>query len=149
LELINEPGTITFFRGTSESVLDLTLATQALAGCIDDWQVLADLGSDHLPILFTIKGKRELVPPNGLKAASAHFNTKLADWELFSDYLVKITKESTILTSSPPNFTRLGLKLDEVAQNYLESISSELVSLVQLAASKAIPKTKPSLKAKP
>jgi hypothetical protein len=111
--------------------------------------VLADLGSDHLPILFTIKGKRELVPPNGLKAASAHFNTKLADWELFSDYLVKITKESTILTSSPPNFTRLGLKLDEVAQNYLESISSELVSLVQLAASKAIPKTKPSLKAKP
>jgi hypothetical protein len=36
LELINEPGTITFFRGASESVLDLTLAIQALAGCIDD-----------------------------------------------------------------------------------------------------------------
>jgi hypothetical protein len=88
------------------------------------------LGSDYLPILFTIKGKMELVSPNGLKAASVYFNIKLADWELFSDYLVKITKESTILTNSPPNFTRLGLKLDEVAQNYLESISSELVLLV-------------------
>jgi hypothetical protein len=149
LELINEPGTIIFFRGACESVLDLTLATQALAGCIDDWQVLADLGSDHLPILFTLKGKKELVPPNGQKLASIYFNTKLADWELFSDYLVKIVKESTILASPPPDFTRLGLKLDEVAQNYLESISSELLSLVQLVASKAIPKTKPSLKAKP
>jgi hypothetical protein len=88
------------------------------------------LGSDYLLILFTIKGKRELVPSNGLKVASAYFNTKLADWELFSDYLVKIAKESTILASPPPNFTRLGLKVDEVTQNYLESISSELVLLV-------------------
>jgi hypothetical protein len=75
--------------------------------------VLANIGSDHLLILFTIKGKRELVPPNRLKVASAYFNTKLANWELFSDYLVKIIKESTILASSPPIFTRLGLKLDE------------------------------------
>jgi hypothetical protein len=102
-----------------------------------------------LPILFTIKGKRELVSLNGLKVASTHFNTKLADWELFSDYLVKIIKESTILVSSPPTFTRLGLKLDEEVQNYLESISSELVLLVQLVTNKAIPKTKPSLKTKP
>jgi hypothetical protein len=115
LELINEPGTITFFRGASELVLDLTLAIQALAGCIDDWQVLADLGSDHLPILFTLKGKKELVSPNGQKLASAYFNTKLADWELFSDYLVKSAKESTILASPPPDFTRLGLKLDKGA----------------------------------
>jgi hypothetical protein len=88
------------------------------------------LGSDYLLILFTIKGKRELVPLNELKAASTYFNTKLADWELFSDYLVKITKESIILISSLPNFIKLDLKLDEIAQNYLELISSELVLLV-------------------
>jgi hypothetical protein len=41
--------------------------------------VLVDLGSDYLLILFTIKGKRELVPLNRLKAASTYFNTKLAD----------------------------------------------------------------------
>jgi hypothetical protein len=98
--------------------------------------VLANIGSDYLLILFTIKGKRELVPLNRLKVASTYFNTKLVDWKLFSDYLVKITKESTILASSSPTFTRLGLKLDEEVQNYLESISSELVLLVQLVANK-------------
>ena len=92
--------------------------------------MLTDLGSDYLPILFTLKGKKELISPNGQKLVNTHFNTKLADWELFSDYLVKILKESFILASYPPDFTRLGLKLDEITQNYLESISSELLSLV-------------------
>ncbi|PQE07196.1 hypothetical protein CJF31_00004857 [Rutstroemia sp. NJR-2017a BVV2] len=97
LELINEPGIIIFFR--------------------------ADLGSDYLPILFTIKGKRELISPNGLKVASTHFNTKLTDWELFSNYLVKIIKESTILANLPSNFTRLGLKLDKTLNTPASPVS--------------------------
>ncbi|KAF1936117.1 hypothetical protein EJ02DRAFT_359877, partial [Clathrospora elynae] len=38
-----------------ESVLDLTFATQDLAGKIEDWQVLPRLSSDHHSLLFAIQ----------------------------------------------------------------------------------------------
>ncbi|KAF1934933.1 hypothetical protein EJ02DRAFT_310909, partial [Clathrospora elynae] len=56
LEPINTPEVGTFFRPdmSRKSVLDLTFATQDLAGKIEDWKVLPSLASDHHGLLFTI-----------------------------------------------------------------------------------------------
>ncbi|KAF2629300.1 DNase I-like protein, partial [Macroventuria anomochaeta] len=56
LELLNTPGTGTFFRSnmSRESVLDLSFVSQDLASRVEDWQVLPSIGSDHHGILFAI-----------------------------------------------------------------------------------------------
>jgi hypothetical protein len=82
LELINEPGMATFFRPNliRESVLDLTLATRTLATCIEDWQVLRDIGSDHFGVLFSIRSSKS---PQKETAVREQFDIKSANWELF------------------------------------------------------------------
>jgi hypothetical protein len=108
--------------------------------------VLDDLGSDHLSILFTIKGSEEVISN---KSNQTSYNCKLADWKLFEGYLSELASKSRIFSQESPDFTRNLLKLNELSENYLEEISSELVRLIQLAATKAIPKSKPKLRAKP
>jgi hypothetical protein len=108
--------------------------------------VLDDLGSDHLSILFTIKGSEEVISN---KSNQTSYNCKLADWKLFESYLSELASKSRIFSQESPDFTRNLLKLNELSENYLEEISSELVRLIQLAATKAIPKSKPKLRAKP
>ncbi|KAF1934959.1 hypothetical protein EJ02DRAFT_439547 [Clathrospora elynae] len=69
----------TFFRTnmSRESVLDLTFATQDLAGKIEDWQVLPSLGFDHHGLLFAIQAP----PTDGAHAPAQppKFNTQKAD----------------------------------------------------------------------
>ena len=88
LELINIPGEGTFFRPNvaRETVIDLTLATSAIAGCIEDWQVVKDISSDHFGILFTIASNRPAIGPDK-SPFQERFNTKLANWELFATNL--------------------------------------------------------------
>ena len=62
-----------------ESVLDLSFATPALAGHIQDWQVLPDLGSDHYGILFTVTGTNTQSDLVESPLYQAKFNTALAD----------------------------------------------------------------------
>jgi len=100
LTLLNTPGEGTFFRPNLErpSVLDLTFTTSTLTSSIEDWQILPDLGSDHLGILFTVKGTGiELV--NNPTQQLAHFNTQKADWKLFASSLKSNIVNSTILNS--------------------------------------------------
>ena len=68
-----------FFRPNyTPSVLDLTLATPSLASKIQDWQLVSELGSDHLGILFSIQGTSITLVDNPIKSTE-RFNTKLAD----------------------------------------------------------------------
>jgi Endonuclease-reverse transcriptase len=99
LTLLNTPGTGTFFRPNlpRESVLDLTFATSALASRIQDWQTLPDLGSDHYGVLFTILGTSANLVDNPLHLE--HFNTRLANWDLFASSLRNHTTNSSILNS--------------------------------------------------
>ena len=93
LALLNTPGIGTFYRPNlvRPSVLDLTFATRAIESIIRDWQVLPDLGSDHFRVLFTILGESSLVN-NPL--ASAKFNLKLANQDLFNTTLKEAIKEA-------------------------------------------------------
>jgi hypothetical protein len=105
LALQNDPGKGTFFRSNMEreSVIDLTLTTSPLASRVQDWQVLPDLGSDHFGILFSISGTSGELADNPTQ--TARYNTKLANWDLFSTCLrSNIAKSPTI---NSPEFGRL------------------------------------------
>jgi hypothetical protein len=55
LSLLNTIEETTFFRlNYTPSVLDLILATTSLTTRVQDWQLVSELGSDHLGILFSI-----------------------------------------------------------------------------------------------
>lgn len=79
MELLNTPGVDTFYRPqmTQATVIDLTLATGTIAERIQDWQVVDDVGSDHLGILFTVKASRANSCSDPLR--QHRFDTKKAD----------------------------------------------------------------------
>jgi ribonuclease HI len=154
LALLNTPGTGTFFRPNlaRKSVLDLTLASSSLANRIEDWQVLPDLGSDHLGLLFTVTGTSiELAkdPPQ------LRFNTSLANWDLFSENLrSEITNCPTLsYLDSIEQVTSLQLLQTPVLANWttdsLDLAASELTQAITTAAISSIPLKKPGSRAKP
>jgi len=137
----------------TESVLDLTFATDSIANSIQDWQVLSDLGSDHYGLLFTIPGtKRGLVD-----SQLGRFNTKLADWELFLATLQLATRNSLVLRSL--EFTTLAPNKDEqlevlqsnesVVSRLLDKVAQELTDLILESARISIPRSKIGAKPKP
>lgn len=68
LRLLNSINKPTFFRpNTKPSVLDLTLATPSLASRAQEWQLLPDLGSDHLGILLSLQGTNITLVGNPLE----------------------------------------------------------------------------------
>jgi ribonuclease HI len=158
LALLNSPGTGTFFRPNlaRESVLDLTLATSSIASRIEDWQVLPDLGSDHLGILFTIVGTSAEIVSN---SPQLKFNTSLADWPLFSERLHSEVAKCSILNSAelatirhsqdPENSQRLLQNPDLELAGILDSAAIELTSAIIAAAKASIPIAKPGARPKP
>uniref|UniRef100_A0A1I8I140 RNase H domain-containing protein n=1 Tax=Macrostomum lignano TaxID=282301 RepID=A0A1I8I140_9PLAT len=63
---------------------DISCASGALAEtAISSWRTGRDLGSDHLPIFFSIQGHR----PTQNKRGPARWNFRKADWRTFSDHL--------------------------------------------------------------
>src|SRR5271156_3885936 len=157
LELLNTPGTGTFFRPNMdrESVIDLTLITRSLARQAQDWQVLPTLGSDHKGILVLVTGTRTPDSVNNPFPA-AGYNTKLANWDLFSSSLRTNIAFSPIINS--PEFT--GLKTSELGSNFLHGQSSSVTTLldraaeefteaITTAANASIPTRKPGARPKP
>ena len=125
LELANELRVATFFRPNliRESVLDLTLATPSIASYIEDWQVLRDIGSDHFGILFSLassKGPKEDICPREL------FDTKRANWELFSTTLRTLLDQNIPLNSIDFNFLLLN------KEKAKETLLSQLNPLEQI-----------------
>jgi ribonuclease HI len=157
LELLNTPGSGTFFRPNMdrESVIDLTLITRSLARQAQDWQVLPTLGSDHKGILVLVTGTRTPDSVNNPFPA-AGYNTKLANWDLFSSSLRTNIAFSPIINS--PEFT--GLKTSELRSNFLHGQSSSVTTLldraaeefteaITTAANASIPTRKPGARPKP
>ncbi|EDN96572.1 hypothetical protein SS1G_01498 [Sclerotinia sclerotiorum 1980 UF-70] len=155
LILFNEPGTSTFYRTnmTNPSVLDLTLATDSVSPYITDWQVLPDLGSDHLSILFEVKGT--LSRTTNI-AQPARFNTKLADWEKFANTLKsKISISTTLNSSEYLNIaTSESNSLDSLLDKsqyiqVLDEAAKEFTRIITYSAETSIPRIKSTKRAKP
>ena len=164
LSLLNTPGTGTFFRPnlSRESVLDLSLVTNSLSNKVIDWQTLPDLGSDHYGLLFTVQGSQTSLVDNPI-LQSIRYNTKLADWGLFSTSLKSNIVSNPTLSST----TFLGLRSSEallkpesIALNflndqnrnlraYLDQAAQELTNSIILAANTSIPISKQGPKPKP
>jgi ribonuclease HI len=137
LALLNTPGVGTYFRSDLDhpSVLDLAFSTSSIASRTEDWQVLPDLGSDHLGILFTITGDdRELVEN---PTHQARFNTKLANWELFTSTLQQLVDSHSLDQIQDPT------------TDNLESASTALTESITKAAKASIPILRPGARSKP
>ncbi|KAF1924969.1 uncharacterized protein M421DRAFT_32391, partial [Didymella exigua CBS 183.55] len=134
-----------------ESVLDLTFATTPLANLIEDWQTLGGIGSDHLGILFTIRTPRT----QQLNKPAPRFNTKKANWNLFSKVLAKeIANSSALSNASTLNYsTSRSLALlqgeDQDLEEQLETLGKELTISITKAAKAAIPQCSTTAKSKP
>jgi len=155
LNLLNTLGDTTFFRpNTRPSVLDLTLATPALASKIQDWQTLPDLGSDHLGVLFTIQGTSAPLVDSPL--VLDRFDTAYADWDLFRSSIRRITNENHVILGFQADDE--GLEGDEslnilrqcsTKTDDLELFASVLTEAITSAAKASIPLKKLSNRAKP
>ena len=80
---LNDPNTPTLFRRSfgSRSSPDIPFASSTLA-CLCSWEVLQDLGSDHLPILLSIP----LSPVFRPNERPPSFNFQKARWDDFASY---------------------------------------------------------------
>src|SRR5215471_1868383 len=136
-ELINEPDISTFFRSnlSTNSVIDLSFATQKLYSLVSDWYIDDSnaSGSDHEIIIFSIRTRLTELIDNLI--CSEFFNTKKADWKLFS--------ENLLLESNNIDFSNLENK------NNLDIAAKTLENLIYLAAEKSISKLKLSERSKP
>jgi ribonuclease HI len=138
LILLNEPGKGTFYRNhmIRPTVIDLTFISEGLNNKVIDWQIVPDLGSDHMGLLFTI-----LWPSlnKSLESSSSYirFNTKLADWKLFSLNLKTQFRDFNYKVENQYS----NLELDTIATLFTEKVIE--------AANSSIPKTTTSKYAKP
>jgi len=98
--LLNNPGEPTFNRPNlrQPSVIDLTFASDLIANKIHDWQTIANIGSDHYGVLFTIQGSENQIID---KQATITFDTGKADWPLFESTLQRVLASSNTLNSTP------------------------------------------------
>ncbi|KAJ8063433.1 hypothetical protein OCU04_008652 [Sclerotinia nivalis] len=154
LTIMNEPGISTFYRTnmTNPSVLDLTLATEAISLNILDWQVLPDLGSDHLGVMFEVKG----ISPSIQQVPLSRYNTKRADWDKFTSIL-KTEISTSIILNSKDYLDLSTLESDSLdALNdqsqlvkTLDEAAKEFTQIIIRSAKASIPKLKTTKKAKP
>jgi len=106
--LLNKPGETTWFRGSQSSTLDLTWASNNSLNNISYWGIREDLhvGSDHLPITWTLTLNHNLIPPSLPKYRteddlstpwSKTFTSLLMERWTFPDY---ISNEETFLEAT-------------------------------------------------
>ena len=148
LSLLNSPGDPTFFRPNLErgSVIDLTLATENLANKIQDWQILPDLGSDHFGILFTIQGTTQDLVNTPIELG--RFNTKLADWELFTSTLQNHGFDFDFPETVNSQVSFNLLQKNNELSNILDKSAEEFTKAITKAAEASIPQTTPGARAK-
>ena len=139
-ELVNEPDTITCTRSTN-SVIDLSFATQKLYQQISDWHIDEShaSGSDHEVIIFYIRTTATELVDNPL--CSEYFNLKKADWKLFSEELV--------LQAQNIDFSHLYLMQSDSNLTALNTAAIQLQNIIYAAAEKSISKTRFSERSKP
>jgi ribonuclease HI len=156
LALQNTPGKGTFFRPHMQrkTVIDLTFTTGPLASRVQDWQVLPNLGSDHFGILFSVTGTKAELVDNPLQ--KAHYNTSLANWDLFSTSIKDYTANSPILSSWDSQSLRLekswlNSSKDQTTTlaHLFDSAATELTQAITSAANTSIPTSRPGARAKP
>jgi endonuclease/exonuclease/phosphatase family metal-dependent hydrolase len=126
--LQNTPGTGTFYRPhmTAPSVLDLTLMRGTFSQQETNWRTI-DIGSDHLAISYTLPAaSARLDTPEERQT----FNTKKANWDLFS---------TTLLDRTPA--------LEGVED--IEELAKAFSDLILSTATECIPRTKRSPHSKP
>jgi len=79
-EVVNQGSEPTFFVNNKRTVIDVTLATNAILSVIRDWQVMPnDSFSDHRQIQFVIKQDKR--PPNRRR------NIKNTNWNTYEEEL--------------------------------------------------------------
>lgn len=158
LALLNSPGTGTFFRPhmARETVLDLTLATSSIANRIEDWQIIPDLGSDHSGVLFTVT--RSSTSPELFQGSELpKFNTKLANWERFSELLIseiaKCPSLNSVKVAKPTKVAEISLQVlqnqEPESAQLLDLAAIELTTAITNAARASIPVHRPGAKPKP
>ena len=135
LELINTPGTGTFYRPNLErpSILDLTFATSYIASKIDNWEVLPSIGSDHFPILFTLKSVNIAPAIN----KPDFFNIKQANWDGFKTKLQELVLSPNNIINSHEFNSISSLTLNSCL--LLDQAATQLTSYIQEAAKANIP----------
>ena len=94
-EVVNQGSEPTFFVNNKRTVIDVTLATNAILSVIRDWQVMPnDSFSDHRQIQFVIKQDKR--PPNRRR------NIKNTNWNTYEEELsAKVGYGSAILQHQP------------------------------------------------
>ena len=95
---------------------------------------MPDLGSDHFGVLFTI-----IQGPTSYISTTQRYNTRLANWDLFSETL---TKESYSLDPSLNTSTYYQT-------NDLDTLASRFTNIIVKAADISIPKNKVTIASKP
>lgn len=157
LELLNTPGSGTFFRPKMirPSVIDLTIASPTIADRIEHWQVIPDVGSDHRAILFTIRPSVQSL--NQINRDRDQFNTRKADWPKFTSFLKHYVSKSHVLSSLKLQYTPNDLELLESIQKgqsndkteLLDAAAQELTECITKAAKESIPMYPKCVKSKP
>lgn len=82
----------------TESVLDLTLVSNVLAG-VSQWTVRTDttVGSDHYPVFCSVGGKVQVIPREGI----TKWNFHRADWGKFQRLCEEAVGYSTSMNLTP------------------------------------------------
>ena len=95
--LLNEPEQITFERGLSTSVLDLTWASQSALNKVTDWTIHTNtsFSSDHKPVTWRY-GKA----PNPPDESAPKFNFKEGEDSIWGDWIEAL--ESTLSKKPTP-----------------------------------------------
>lgn len=155
MELLNVPGEGTFFRPnmSKPTVIDLTMVSSVLAHKVYDWQIIEDIGSDHLGIQFCVSYEVDL---NGGDNQEQKFNTDKADWNKFTKliseksgqgyYLKELCNRMRDRSSDEVYFHDRGPNSET---QFLDKAAQELTDCILDAAKMSIPITNLARKAKP
>jgi hypothetical protein len=137
-----------------ESVLDLSFASRSLAGKVQDWQVIPELGSNHHRLLFAIKAsdtQQSALPPR-----ISRFNTNLANRDIFKATLQSATENSNILSTldtfpglTPELSKSLLMSSNPELKDRLDNLGKALTSAIEEATRAAMPFVKQRPKSKP
>lgn len=132
-ELLNQPDQSTFYRAgmVNQSIIDLVFISQRLNQRQVQWEIdpMISSGSDHEILLYSIPLEGLIENP----LTYSPYNLEKADWEKFSQELLKNDKASP---------SQLGSCLSQLQSKDLEREAFQLQSMIQKAADKGIPKKK-------
>lgn len=121
----------TVTHGVSRSsIIDLTLASENVAGKIDNWHINYDVTtqSEHNAIDFTLTLLKKQLHKN--KSQSTYkYNTKKVNWEHFKSKLESNMQRKNLLTSN----------ISEMTNDQLEKYISDITNTIQVTCDETLP----------